>query len=277
MFQKEKVRHRLQIYRHLTGGLARVREDFGDLLFPPPAGCGYCGSELMPPLMPWWTPENAVDQTLCRRCLEQVVFTSGPGCARCGRPEQEDRLCVFCRNDICRVSGGSATVYEGIIPELTRRLKFKGARQLAAALGRMAAITGMKVAAGWPVTAVVPVPLHQERLAERGYNQAQLIAGEVARWLGRPLWSDILLRTRNTKPQSGLDIADRAKNIEGAFVAVDVKNLSRRSILLVDDVLTTGATLTAAAAALLVAGAGSVRFVTASVTVAPPQHWKGDY
>jgi len=106
--------------------------------------------------------------------------------------------------------------------------------------------------------AVVPVPLHPSRLAERGFNQSALVARPIARRLGLPFGARILLRARDTARQASLDRKARDANVARAFVVPNPQRVRGRNILLIDDVRTTGATLDACAAALLAAGAERV-------------------
>ena len=117
---------------------------------------------------------------------------------------------------------------------------------------------------GLSADVVVPVPLHPKRLAERGYNQAALLARAAARELGAPLAARALVRVRDTSQQARLGRTERLANVERAFVARDPKAVRGRDVLLVDDVETTGATLTACRAALLEAGARRVTMVCLS-------------
>jgi ComF family protein len=113
----------------------------------------------------------------------------------------------------------------------------------------------------WPVGVIVPVALHQARLRERGYNQSALLARELARHTGLPVAERTLLRVAPTLPQVGLDAARRAENVRNAFRCGD-DSLRGKPVLLIDDVLTTGATLRACAQALLDGGAGAVWALT---------------
>jgi ComF family protein len=106
--------------------------------------------------------------------------------------------------------------------------------------------------------AVVPVPLHPARLAERGFNQASLLATRIARRLGAPLWPSALTRIRDTPHQATLRREARRASVKGAFVAREPEHIAGRSIVLVDDVATSGATLDACVAALRDAGARAV-------------------
>jgi len=143
-------------------------------------------------------------------------------------------------------------------------LKYEGVRALATPLAALMAATCSL--APLPVAAVVPVPLHPRRVRQRGYNQAALLARELARLLVLPLHEEWLERARNTPSQVGLTRAERWANVDGAFrvaaAASDAGALAGQRVLLVDDVFTSGATLRAAAGALRSAGAEGVWAVT---------------
>jgi ComF family protein len=112
------------------------------------------------------------------------------------------------------------------------------------------------------VAAVIPIPLSPGRLRERGFNQAELIARAVAREMGLPLRRRVLKKTKERPPQAGLSAAARRANARSAYRARLPRALRGKPLLLVDDVLTTGATAESAARALLVAGAGAVDVLT---------------
>ncbi len=138
---------------------------------------------------------------------------------------------------------------------LIHRLKYEGYFALARPLART-------LIDGWPVwepvpDLIAPIPLHPRRRRRRGYNQSELLARPLAEAVGVPFSATALRRTRHTPPQVGLGPEARAANVQGAFDAT-AQEVAGRAILLIDDVLTTGATMTAAAAALLAAGAASV-------------------
>lgn len=135
-----------------------------------------------------------------------------------------------------------------------RALKYRGATRAARWMGEH--LAAVVLAAGWRPELVCPVPLHASRLRRRGYNQAALVARALARALPVPLGL-ALTRTRFTASQARLERARRAANVAGAFKA-DGVSVAGRSVLLVDDVLTTGATAQACCAALLAAGAREV-------------------
>ncbi|SRR5579871_716372 len=153
-------------------------------------------------------------------------------------------------------------LYEDPLRVAIHALKYEGKRQLAAPLGRLLAATcqqRMQGRARLRFDAVVPVPLHPKRQAERGYNQSALLARGLAREIGLPLREDILIRSRHTPQQVGLDNARRRANVAGAFACPSHHPaLAGAALLLVDDVCTTGATLAACAETLCIAGAREV-------------------
>jgi ComF family protein len=155
------------------------------------------------------------------------------------------------------VSAAFMGPYRGELRKAVHLLKFSGRRALAFGLGKsVASREACTVVSASEI--VVPVPLSRQRLAERGYNQAALIAVGLARGADLPLVPRGLSRARHTQPQAGLSAASRRANLRGAFRATGGL-VTRRRVLLIDDVYTTGATVQAAASALLAGGAREVR------------------
>jgi ComF family protein len=153
----------------------------------------------------------------------------------------------------------AAVTFEGAIRRAIHELKYRGRTELASPLAEL-----MVTAWGsglFPVDCVMPVPLHPRRIQERGYNQATLIAELFAQQTHLPILADALVRTRMTESQTSLGAFARRKNVDGAFTARS-SMVRGRSILLVDDVCTTGSTLQACADALREGGASQVYALT---------------
>ena len=211
-----------------------------DLLFT--AGCGSC--------------DRPCDAGLCDVCAVSLVAT-GPACPSCAEPSSDNSACRLCRAAPPPFTRLTAPfVYGGELAVALRRLKFDGRREIARALAPLLAPSMARAARDADV--VMPVPLHRRRLARRGFNQAALLAKHAR--LDRPIDVLGLVRIRATVPQSGLDRLARRRNVDGAFAVPPgrLAHVAGRAILLVDDVATTGATLTAAARALRAAGAAEV-------------------
>jgi ComF family protein len=150
----------------------------------------------------------------------------------------------------------AACQYGGELATAVSRLKYGGAAHVAEPLGRLLRGTLAEVQGG--VDLVVPVPLHARRHRRRGYNQAALLAASAARGTGLEVAFRALARVRDTPAQTGLGRLERLANVRGAFEARP-RAVAGRCVLLVDDVMTTGATATACAEVLLEAGAAEVR------------------
>lgn len=154
---------------------------------------------------------------------------------------------------------------------LIHGFKYHHRRRYAAYLCACARRRSDLAAWGQGFDALVPVPVHRARRRERGYNQAELIAGHLGELWARPIWPRALVRRRSTRSQTRLSKGDRGRNLEGAFACADGR-LQGKRILLIDDVFTTGATSEACAAALLRAGAAEVAvFALAKVEPGSPE------
>jgi len=211
-----------------------------DLVYPP--RCAAC-RELL---------ESSAEEPFCPVCRE-AIDPVPPGCARCGLPGP-DPVCGACLADppafaSCRAGG----LFGGPLADAVHALKYGDRPAVARPLG-----SWLAARAPWPDgAAVVAVPLGRKRRLARGYDQAQLLARAVARARGAALLSAALRRARETAPQVGKSRPERLRNVRGAFVA-DAARVRGRDLVLVDDVVTTGATADACAHALVAAGARSV-------------------
>lgn len=210
-----------------------------DWLYPPYcAGCEKPGSR--------W----------CGDCDSQVQTLATNLCPICGIPQKGTEVCASCRrNPPAFRALRSWAVYSGPVRKAVHRLKYRGDLGLAEPLAeRMRAVL---LAQKWEVQLITNVPLGYQRKQERGYNQARELAWPIATALRLPYASQALNRVRETRTQVGLSAEERMANVDGAFSA-DPAKVNGKSILLVDDVATTGSTLNACARALRNAGAKEV-------------------
>jgi ComF family protein len=195
------------------------------------------------------------------------------GCAACDAPVPERAVfCPVCARAVVRVAPRGApaiafAAYGGALAAAIRRFKFAGRPDLARPLGHLLRRAARDAAAS--ADRVVPVPLHARRLAERGYNQAALLARHAADELGVPLDARALVRLRDTPQQANLVREARLANVARAFRARPPAALRGGRVLLVDDVATTGATLEACRDALLEAGAAEVTALVVARTERP--------
>jgi ComF family protein len=237
----------------LALGIRRAGGRLLDTVLPP--RCLKCGAVV-----------DAVG-TLCPACWPAVAFIAPPCCACCGLPFAfdlgPDALCGACadaRPPFARAR--SAFRYDDGSKDLILRFKHADRTDAAPAFARWMAHAGPELLADADL--ITAVPLHWLRLLMRRYNQAALLATAISRLAGKPAVNDLLVRRRRTPSQGGLGAAARQRNVAGAFAVPPVRRnlLADRRVLLVDDVLTTGATVSACASVLLRAGARSVDVLT---------------
>jgi ComF family protein len=235
--------------------LHEILTGIADLIFPP--RCITCGAVL----------EEHGPLPFCPPCTAGIHFIRSPLCPRCGIPypvtEGEDHLCGECLATtrpyaISRAVGR----YEGTLLTAIHLFKYQGKIGIGKLLGRiMADFAGTQ----WDMrvfSAIMPVPLHRKRLRERGFNQAVILAREVAKRFSLPLDFMTLRRKVFTAPQVGLGKEDRSANVRGAFLVRKPQKVAGRRILLVDDVTTTGSTLRECASALMHEEAEAVAVLT---------------
>jgi ComF family protein len=201
-----------------------------------------------------------VGHDLCPDCIAGFVAVGDSICRICGEPQAAPGVCRRClASPPAFKCVRSAFRFEGGIRRAIHGLKYNGCRGVAVPL---AAAIAERIPIPSQASVMCPVPLHAERQAERGYNQARLLAQELARnWRISCLPEHALRRTRPTGSQVGLDYAARQDNVRDAFSA-DEPSVTGRIIVVVDDVCTTGATINACAQVLLDAGAALVLGVT---------------
>lgn len=247
------------LFSRARSGLARATETGIRLVYPPSCvACGGATSDI---------------HALCPGCWSRIGFISRPYCERLGTPFSVDLGVplhspaaiadppVFNRaRAVCR--------YDDVARELVHKLKYGDRPELGQALANMMLLAGAEVLD--EADLLVPVPLHRLRLWTRRFNQAAVLARIIGKKRGLPVELRALARVKHTRPQVGLSRPQRADNLQGAFrVAKPARPLVEgRRIVMIDDVLTTGATANAASRALLRAGAVSVDILTFTRVVA---------
>lgn len=228
--------------------------------------CAACDGVLARPLAgpvcdACWRAVVRLTPPLCVQCGDALASwrIAGPFCARCRRREPPFRL------------ARSAARYDGSMRQIVHAFKYERRRALAAPLAELMRDAGADVLAG--ADAVVPVPLHPWRVLHRGFNQAE----DLSRHLGLPVWR-VLRRRRHGPPQAGLPAARRHANVRNAFALRRTPTLRKPTsllrdcvVVLIDDVMTTGATLEACGRVLAEAGVRSVRALTVARAVAAPR------
>ena len=230
-----------------------------DILYPP--RCHLCGRFLYPaegPVQP---------KQVCANCRAALAPVTHPLCTVCGisfpTSTGQDHLCENCLRsnpwyDLVR----APYLYSGQLMEAVRRFKYKSETYLITTLGPLLSSFAREWITYSPDSLTIPVPLHRQRLRERGFNQSLLLARAVSSELGTRLDYLSLVRNRYTSAQTGLSKAARKKNVKGAFSVVNRESVKGQTILLVDDVFTTGHTLNECARTLKRSGARTVICLT---------------
>jgi len=211
---------------------------------------------------------TSISDTICIACWHKLPRNLPPFCHRCGRtlkkPHLHKNICPECRKNILHFDRAfSPCLYEGIIKELIHSFKYKAKDYLGTSLSHVM-IEFIKEY-NFPINFIdyiVPIPLHKVRLREREFNQAEILGNHLAREFNKELQPDALIRLRNSRTQTELNAGERFLNVRDAFSVKAGLNLKNKNILLVDDVLTSGATASEAALALKTSGAGVIFVLT---------------
>lgn len=224
---------------------ARLRE----ILFPMKLTCEVCGKEVFR------------RDYLCEECREKLPYHRKFICTKCGRRIEEDYpVCVQCKAKMPHYTAARSVFdYEGEPVRLIKKFK-TGARYLADFFAEEAEIIFRRYFDFADI--VIPVPMTKRAIRRRGYNQSALLAKSLAKRIDVPYRSDLIVKTRTTPAQKELGVRERERNLSDSFRVVARKDCADKSILIVDDVLTTGATAGAMAQKLFAAKAERVLVLT---------------
>jgi len=235
--------------------LSRTKRSLLDLVFPP--RCHICGRQKCVPHL----------STICASCLEQLPFIESPLCLRCGCPFEEsagknDRYCSDCLKKSPLFETARALVkYHSAVPDILYRLKYKGDSSVIGTIRAILEVSG-PVGQGRACQLIVPVPLHTKRLRQRGSNQSLLLARLAFSAYQEKIAANLLVRPKNTASQTGLSGTERRRNLKNAFQVRDQSLVAGASVLLVDDVFTTGATVSECSKTLIKNGAERIHVWT---------------
>lgn len=211
---------------------------------------------------------SSQDEPVCAKCLNNIKRNIPPFCSSCGRRLKKTNLikniCPHCLKSRLHFDRAfSPFTYEGTIKRLIHEFKYKGKDYLGPYLSAMMVefIKEYDLPINY-MDFIIPIPLHKTKLREREFNQAQVLAEFIAKEFKKDVLRDVLKRHRYTKTQTDLEINKRLENVKGSFLVAAPQIIEGKNLLIIDDVLTTGATSSEAAAALKEAGANIVFVLT---------------
>ena len=225
-----------------------------DMLYPP--RCPVCERILLP------------EETLvCRQCADSLPYVEEPFCMCCGKPllHPEKELCADCETRGHLFHEGRAVfLYEKKLRLSVNRMKFLNRREYIPFFGKCLSDLYAGMQPFWRAQCLVPVPMHPKKRAMRGYDQAVLLARALSAECGLPVEENLLVRTRLTQSSKKLGRSERRKNLRGVF-RIHPEAVIVQSVILIDDIYTTGATMDEAARTLRSAGVERVFFLTLCV------------
>lgn len=223
-----------------------------DLVFPP--RCPACDKPVPP------------TELICPACREKFVEVKAPLCLKCGKQIRDEReeYCRGCRLVMHEFERGRGLFTYRSMAESMYRFKYAGRREYARFYGEQIVRRLGRTIRGWKPDALIPVPVHSSRKRERGYNQAEVLAEEIGKKMDIPVERRLLKRVKKTMPQKLLDDKGRQNNLKRAFkICGNVVKLN--TIIIIDDIYTTGSTVDAMAAVLQEAGIKHVYFIALAI------------
>lgn len=230
-----------------------------DVLYPP--RCPFCGK-----IVKRQTGGGASAQ-VCSVCRKALPFVSEPRCMKCGKPvsHAEQEYCMDCQKNVYAYDEGrSLLLHRGNVSRAVYQFKYHNKRSYAPVFAEMMAEQYADWVKRKQITELIPVPLHASRKRSRGYNQAELLAEELGKRWGLPVRKNVVFRIKKTKRQKELNDRERAQNLKNAF-GVSAKWSPGKSVLIIDDIYTTGSTIHHLAKILKMAGVQKVYFLTISI------------
>lgn len=236
-----------------------IFEPLIDLVYP--RNCLICGA---------FSGGSNNNNPVCKVCWDKIDYNLPPFCHKCGRHILDNEaLCKSCRNkEFSFTRAWSAANYSGAVRHLLHLFKYNNKTSLARPFGNLLVeFFETYNLARFKLDYLLAVPLHPARLREREYNQSGLLCEEIAKITGIKISKNNLRRIKHTAFQSDLTLDERFNNVSGAFVLKKPQEFAQKNILLVDDLLTTGATCSEAAGVLRQAGADNVYVLTLATTL----------
>lgn len=232
--------------------LRKITYSFEALIFP--SFCHICN-----------TPLDYKERLICSECLKKIKPIGDSVCKICGRPMNSifpSQLCLSCVESPPPFEmHRSFSLYEGVMREIILLIKFKRMKFLSRILAKIA-FEYLKTNPIFDCDCVIAVPISKKRIAKRGFNQSEVFASELSKMINKKLLKNVLIKKIDTIPQSVLSLKERRKNIIGSFEVRHQELIKEKRILLVDDIYTTGSTVTECCKVLIKSGVREVKVFT---------------
>lgn len=231
----------------------KVVEAVKDLIFPP--RCPVCDNVL-----------KISDKLICMGCYEKLKYVQSPSCMKCGKPlkAEEHEYCHDCSEKNHIFERGVALFEYSSVHESIYRFKYQGRKEYGAFYASQISLHLGKQIEEMKADALIPVPLHKKKMRIRGYNQAQVLAEEMSKYIGIPTRTDMVERKKWTVPQKELNNSERQKNLKKAFNIVE-NDVKLDTIIIVDDIYTTGSTINELAREFKKTGVEKVYFIALAI------------
>ena len=202
---------------------------------------------------------------ICDSCRGKLTFVKEPYCLKCGKPlGTETELCELCKTKRMYFDEGRALyIYNDVLRKSIYGFKYNNRREYSGFYGAQMAKGLKRKLTEWRADAIIPIPLHKSRMKKRGYNQAALLAHEISKYTKIPVYDEYLIRQKSTVPQKNLDVHARENNLKNAF-KIKYNDVQLNSVILIDDIYTTGSTINEAAKCLKDAGVKNVYYAVIS-------------
>ena len=211
-------------------------------------------------------PVRPAGRLICEECKNKLKYVSEIHCLKCGKPlsDETEEYCSDCRKKKHKfVQGKSLYEYRSAVGTIYR-FKYAKRQEYAEFLGREMAIHFKEDMKKWKAEALIPVPIHKSRKYQRGYNQAELLAEEIGRRTGIPVKKNLIVRCKKTVPQKMLKDAERQNNLKKAF-KIGQNDVKLSTIIIIDDIYTTGSTVNEMADILNRVGIDKVYVLTLAI------------
>lgn len=230
-----KTQEKVKFSTKFKNFCVKLGQGFLDLFYPPKIKCIFCGVDI----------PNFEEQPYCDKCKSEGVLNNGKRCRICDCPIYDEKeVCDHCASHKKVFQKAFCPfVYTGRVRSAILRLKNDNAKYLAPIFAKL--MCDRILQEGVTVDIIVPVPSHIKTIKKRGYNQAALIADEMGKILGCPVSKDNIRKTKLTKEQKNLTFKERQKNLIDSFSIASSQEFEDKNVLIVDDIITTGATMNA--------------------------------